>query len=47
MQFPLDEEQRQKVRDMDIEPLAKLAFCYLKDKYSSYAGEPRSVCSVE
>ena len=47
MRFPLDEEQRKKVRGMDIEPLAKLAFLYLKNKHGSYTSDPSSVCSVE
>ena len=31
MRIPLDEEQRQQVQKMDIESLAKVVFCYLKE----------------
>ena len=47
MRLPLNEEQRQKVRDMDIESLAKVAFCYLKSKYDYSDSDLPSVCSVE
>ena len=46
MRFPLDDEQRKKVRCMDIEPLAKLAFQYLKCKHGSDTSDLSSVCSV-
>ena len=46
MRFPLDDEQRKKVQGMDIEPLAKLAFLYLKCKHGSDTSGPNSVCSV-